>query len=85
MTNTGASAAVGAVWDGGTKADAFATGIATGAADDVVTNAGLVEARSDAKTAEVAVSVTVSGVAAASATSTGTSIATTMRFKQPPR
>ena len=76
VTNTGAAAAVGAVWDGGTKADAFATGIATGAADDVVTNAALIEARSDAKTAEVAATVTVTGVAAASATSTGTSIAT---------
>jgi uncharacterized protein YhjY with autotransporter beta-barrel domain len=70
LTNAGLAIAAGAVWDGGTGADARARGIDVGEGIDAVVNTGSIDARAEALAAEAAVSVAVSGVAGATATST---------------
>jgi len=76
VTNNGVAGAVGAVWDGGTKANARARGIDVGAGGEVVVNSGSILADSDAQTLEASVAVAMNGVAAATATSTSTADST---------
>ena len=76
VTNAGLAVAAGAVWDGGTTATSEGRGIDVGAGKDVVENSGAITAESDARAAELGVSVAVTGVAGAIATSTGESSAT---------
>ena len=78
VTNAGAAFAADAVWDGGTKAEATARGIATGLGADVLRNAGEVEAISEADSGSAAVAVAVSGLAGAAAASTSTAGSTAL-------
>ena len=75
VTNAGLAVATGAVWDGGTTATSKGRGIDVGAGKDNINNSGAITAESDARAAELAVSVAVTGVAGAIATSTGESSA----------
>lgn len=75
VTNAGLAVASGAVWDGGTTAISEGRGIDVGAGEDNINNSGAITAESDARAAELAVSVAVTGVAGAIATSTGDSTA----------
>lgn len=75
VTNAGLAVAAGAVWDGGTKTISAGRGIDVGAGEDNINNSGAITAESDARAAELAVSVAVTGVAGAIATSTADSTA----------
>ena len=70
VTTAGLAVAATSVWDGGTTADAKATGIATRAGDDLIGNNARIAADADATSGSIGVSVAVTGVAAAIATST---------------
>ena len=72
VTNAGLSIAAGAVWEGGTGADAISRGIDVGDGADQIINSGVVTVVADSDAKEAAVSVAVSGVAGAVATSTAT-------------
>ena len=72
-TGAGVALAADAFWDGGTRANAFATGIAAGAGDDWVTNtADRITAEATSETTSVAIAVTGTGLAGAAAASTST-------------
>jgi len=76
VTLAGVAVSAGAVWDGGTTAEAIARGIATGFGHDAIMNDGTIDVSADANTGSAAVSVAVAGVAAAIATSTSRATAT---------
>ena len=76
-TGVGVALASDAFWDGGTKANANATGMAGGAGDDVIRNtANLITADATSNTHSVAVAITGGGLAGAAAASTSTANAT---------
>jgi hypothetical protein len=76
VTTAGLAAGTDALWDGGTTAEALARGIATGAGNDTITNAGAIDAGATAGTTSVQVDVAVSGVAVAAGNATGEAKAT---------
>ena len=76
-TGGGVALAADAFWDGGTRANAIATGIAAGAGDDrVVNTADRITAAATSETTSVAIAVTGTGLAGAAAASTSTANAT---------
>jgi len=79
VANKGLALASGAVWDGGTGAEAVASGIDVGDGADVIDNSGDVTVNTLSGAAEAAVAVAVQGVAGAVATSTSESTAVAIK------
>ncbi len=84
VTKAGVAGSVGAVWDGGTKADSRARGIDVGAGlvGDYIANSGNMDIDAVSVTGAASVSVALAGVAVSVATSTGTSDATAIDASQ---
>jgi len=82
-TGSGVALAADAFWDGGTRANAIAAGIAAGAGDDRVANtADRITAAATSETTSVAIAVTGTGLAGAAAASTSTANATAIAAGQ---
>ena len=77
LTATGLAVAADAAWDGGTTAEAFATGIDGGKGDDALFNTASIDSTADANSTSVGVStVLFGGVGASISTSTANSDST---------
>ena len=63
------------MWDGGTKADAHASGLDGGRGDDTIQNTAEVDATANSTTSSHSVAMTVAGVSGAFSTATSTAAA----------
>ncbi len=78
LTGVGAAVASDSFWDGGTKTNAYATGLSGGVGDDEVRNLDFARAEADSDATSVAAAVTVGGIAGAAAAATATAEAVTL-------
>jgi len=71
----GAAIAADAVWDGGTTAEAHASGLDGGLGDDIIQNTAQVDASATSTASSNSVAMTVAGVSGATSTATSTATA----------